>query len=47
MNFLLHKENKKVLPATCQAVLTIFGQAFEKLSQEVGLETTTNIFNGK
>ncbi len=41
------QENRKVLPATCQAVLTIFDQAFEKLSREIGLEKTQTIFNGK
>ncbi len=41
------QENRKVLPATCQAVLSIFDQAFKKLSHEVGLEKTQTIFNGK
>lgn len=41
------QENRKVLPATCQAVVTIFDQAFEKLSQEVGFEKTQTIFNDK
>lgn len=37
----------KVLPATCQAVLTIFDQAFATLNQKIGLKDTQNIFNGK
>ncbi|GIK83503.1 MAG: bifunctional protein FolD [Patescibacteria group bacterium] len=37
----------KVLPATCQAVLNIFDEAFEQLSKELMLQETQKIFNGK
>lgn len=40
-------ERGKVLPATCQAVLTILDVAFERLTQVNGLEKTQEQFSGK
>jgi methylenetetrahydrofolate dehydrogenase (NADP+)/methenyltetrahydrofolate cyclohydrolase len=41
------KDHEKVLPATCQAVLTILDTASQQLSNEYDLETTKKIFDGK
>lgn len=41
------KDMGKVLPATAQAVLNIFDEAFEQLSKELKLQNTQKMFNGK
>lgn len=41
------QEMAKVLPATCQAVLEIFLEARKQLSEDIGVEQTQKLFDGK
>lgn len=41
------QEMAKVLPATCQAVLSILDQAWKQLSEKIGIEQTQKLADGK